>query len=59
MASNKYLKIQEWQVKEIKQGIIEADAGLLIEHENIVKRWKKKRAHSHLLHGAMQWPENF
>lgn len=41
-----YLKVQEWQIKEIKNGLAEANAGQMIEHENIVKRWKKKRAHS-------------
>ncbi len=41
-----YIKIQEWQIKEIKSGLAEANAGQLIEHDNIVKRWKKKRANS-------------
>jgi len=45
-AITEYLKIQEWQVKEIKNGLAEADTGQLIEHENIVKHWKKKRANS-------------
>ncbi len=41
-----YLKIQEWQIKEIKKGIAEADAGQLIDHDKVVKYWEKKRADS-------------
>lgn len=45
-AISESIKTQEWQIKEIKRGIAEADAGQLIAHENIAKRWKKKRANS-------------
>jgi RHH-type rel operon transcriptional repressor/antitoxin RelB len=41
-----YLKVQEWQISEIKKGIAEADSGQLIDHTSIVKHWEKKRAHS-------------
>lgn len=43
---SEYLKIQEWQISEIKKGIAETDAGQLIGHDNIIKYWEKKRADS-------------
>lgn len=45
-AITEYIKAQEWQIKEINNGLAEADAGQMVEHETIVKRWKKERAHS-------------
>lgn len=45
-AISEYLKIQEWQIKEIKKGIAEAEAGQLVDHDSIAKHWEKKRAHS-------------
>ncbi len=45
-AINEYLKVQEWQINEIKNGIAEADAGQLVEHNEIVKFWENKRANS-------------
>jgi predicted transcriptional regulator len=45
-AITEYLKIQEWQISEIKKGVAEADAGYLIDHAKVAQRWKKKRAHS-------------
>lgn len=45
-AINEYLTNQEWQISEIKQGIAEADAGELITHNQIEKKWEKKRADS-------------
>lgn len=45
-AISEYLKIQEWQINEIKRGIAEADAGQLVDHSSIVKYWEKKHAHS-------------
>ncbi len=44
-AISEYLKIQEWQINEIKKGIAEADSGQLVDHSDIVKYWKKKHAH--------------
>jgi RHH-type transcriptional regulator, rel operon repressor / antitoxin RelB len=41
-AIEEYVASQEWQIHEIKQGITSADAGDLVEHENIVQwveRW--------------------
>ena len=45
-AIHEYIKIQEWQINEIKKGIAEADAGDLVEHDVIAKHWRKKRADS-------------
>lgn len=45
-AISKYLEIEEWQIKEIKKGISEADSKQLVDHSSIVKYWEKKRAHS-------------
>ena len=41
-----YVKMQEWQIGEIKKGILEADNGQLIEHTALRKKWEKKRADS-------------
>ncbi|AHE67922.1 CopG family ribbon-helix-helix protein [Legionella oakridgensis] len=41
-AINEYLKVQEWQLIEIKKGIAEADEGQLIDHESILKFWENK-----------------
>ena len=35
-----YLEVNEWQIKEIKAGIKEADAGHLIDHDAILKKWE-------------------
>lgn len=45
-AISKYLEMEEWQIKEIKKGILEADSQQLVDHRSIVKYWEKKRAHS-------------
>lgn len=37
-----YLELNEWQIKEIKAAIIEADAGHLIDHDTILKKWESK-----------------
>lgn len=39
-AINDYLKLQEWQIKEIHVGLKEAQQGDLIEHEQLLKKWK-------------------
>lgn len=31
--------LEAWQIEEIKKGIAEADAGDLINHSEILKRW--------------------
>lgn len=41
-AINEYLKIQEWQLNEIKKGIFEADKGQLVDHENILTFWESR-----------------
>lgn len=40
-AIEEYLTLHEWQVKAIRQGIAEADAGKLMRHEEAVKRIKR------------------
>lgn len=45
-AISEYLEMQEWQINEIKKGIVEADSGQLVNHSSIVKYWEKKSAHS-------------
>ena len=42
-AINEYLKVQEWQLTEIKLGIVEADEGQLEDHESILSLWENKR----------------
>jgi len=37
-----YLEVNEWQIKEIKAGIKEADAGPLIDHDTILKKWESR-----------------
>ena len=38
-----YLKIQEWQLNEIKKGIGEGDAGQLMSHADVAKHWEQKQ----------------
>lgn len=45
-AISEYIKMQEWQISEIKKGIAEADSEQVVDHESVVKRWEKKRANS-------------
>jgi RHH-type rel operon transcriptional repressor/antitoxin RelB len=45
-AISDYLKVQEWQIREIKKGIAEADAGEYTSHNKVIKYWEKKRADS-------------
>ncbi len=40
-AIEEFLTLQEWQVKAIRQGLAEAEAGKLMRHEEAVKRIKK------------------
>lgn len=39
-AIEEFLTLQEWQVKAIRQGVAEADAGKLMPHGEAVKRLK-------------------
>jgi RHH-type rel operon transcriptional repressor/antitoxin RelB len=45
LAIAEYIRVQEWQINEITQGIAEADAGDLVDHHKVIKRWSKKREH--------------
>ena len=45
-AISDYLKVQEWQIREIKKGITEANAGEYTTHNKVIKHWEKKRANS-------------
>ena len=40
-AIEEFLTLQEWQVKAIRQGLAEAEAGKLLDHKEAVKRLKK------------------
>lgn len=42
-ARNNASAIKAWQLKEIQKGITEANAGQLVEHSTIMKKWEKKR----------------
>lgn len=37
-----YLEVNEWQIKEIKAGIKEAEAGHLIDHDTVLKKWESR-----------------
>jgi RHH-type transcriptional regulator, rel operon repressor / antitoxin RelB len=43
-AVERYLDYEEWFVGEVKQALIEARAGDLVEHEAVLKAWERKRA---------------
>jgi predicted transcriptional regulator len=38
------LDYEEWFVCEVKQALDQAQAGRLVEHETVVKKWERKRA---------------
>ena len=37
-----YLDVQAWQIEEILDGIKEAEAGELVDHERIARKWAGK-----------------
>jgi predicted transcriptional regulator len=41
-AIDEYLKLNAWQIDAIRSGIADAEAGKLIEHEDVKRRWKAK-----------------
>ena len=41
-ALQEYIKLNEWQIKAIQEGIRQADEGQLIPHEEIKARWDIK-----------------
>ncbi len=43
-AIERYLDYEEWFVGAVKQGLKEAEAGDLLEHQAVVKGWEEKRA---------------
>ena len=43
-AIQEYIKTHEWQLNEIKKGILEADSAQLIDHHSLRKHWEKKHA---------------
>lgn len=46
-AIKEYIEINEWQIREIKQAVEEADrpAAKFIDHEKIKAKWEGRRAH--------------
>jgi RHH-type rel operon transcriptional repressor/antitoxin RelB len=43
-ALRQYLDNNEWQIRAIQEGIQDADAGRLIEHEALISKWEQRRA---------------
>jgi predicted transcriptional regulator len=45
-AIRSYLDQQAWQIEQIAEGLVEAEAGKLVEHETVLKKWEAKVADS-------------
>lgn len=45
-ALTEYLDLNAWQVAEIHAGLREADAGELVDHEQVKRSWEAKLADS-------------
>jgi RHH-type rel operon transcriptional repressor/antitoxin RelB len=43
-AMKEYLDLQRWQIEHIRAGIKQADAGMLIDHEEVFSRIRKRIA---------------
>jgi predicted transcriptional regulator len=43
-AIERYLDYEEWFVGEVKHALKQVEAGELIDHEIVVKKWERKRA---------------
>jgi predicted transcriptional regulator len=43
-AIERYLDYEEWFVGAVKQGLKQAEAGDVVEHEAVVKAWEEKGA---------------
>jgi len=43
-AIDQYIELNTWQLDAIRSGIADADAGRLIEHEEVKQRWQAKLA---------------
>lgn len=49
-AIEEYVALQEWQIREIRQGIASADAGKLVEHRKVaqwVESWGTEHEEEH------------
>jgi RHH-type rel operon transcriptional repressor/antitoxin RelB len=45
-AIEEYISLNLWQVEAIRRGVADADAGELVEHAAVRKRWEAKIARS-------------
>jgi len=43
-AVERYLNYEEWFVAQVQEGLKEARAGEVVEHEALVRAWERKRA---------------
>jgi RHH-type rel operon transcriptional repressor/antitoxin RelB len=43
-AIREYVELNEWQIEAIQEGIRQADAGKLIVHDKLKKKWERKLA---------------
>ena len=43
-AIKQFVEREEWFVKQVQEGIDAADAGDLLDHEDVRKKWETKRA---------------
>ena len=43
-AIDQYIELNTWQLDAIRSGIADADAGRMIEHEEVKQRWQAKLA---------------
>jgi predicted transcriptional regulator len=42
-ALGRYLAQEEWFVREVQKGLKEADAGDVVDHEVVARKWERKR----------------
>ncbi len=45
-ALRQYLAVNEWHIEAIREGIKQADAGELIPHEEIRRKWETKHTNT-------------
>ena len=43
-ALEQYIVEQAWQIEAIKEGIVAADRGEVVPHEDVVAKWERKLA---------------
>jgi RHH-type rel operon transcriptional repressor/antitoxin RelB len=41
-AIHQYLDLNEWQIKSIEEGLADAKAGRIINHETLVAKWEQR-----------------